>query len=125
MFPYIATLCERNDTSTISTLEAEAATLEVGNTGKVLKGGNILEGNTPPNGKDLNDFIFINAEIVDRVTKQLYPTTRGSVENLASHWVMTYNGNNTVITPPAGTSKGAYIELVFGFGDPQEADTPG
>ncbi|WP_444890509.1 hypothetical protein [Microbulbifer sp. DLAB2-AA] len=95
--------CDAQDPTTVSQIEAGITAYS---TTKLIW-GNITTESTGDN------YIFVNA------TSTSHPINfgaRGS-KNLINKWTMDYNPTNTV------RSDGKHIEVIFGWGDPQEADS--
>jgi len=75
-------------------------------------GGTVVAGITENSSPGSGD-IFYNAQ-PQSFTTQLTPSSRGTLTNLVYEWTMAYNG--------AGGFDPRNIELVFGYGDPQDSE---
>lgn len=76
-------------------------------------GGTVVAGITT-NGSPGPGDIFYAAK-AEKFSAPLSPPSRGTLTNLVYEWTMTYNGG--------GGYNPNNVELVFGYGDPQESET--
>lgn len=76
-------------------------------------GGTVVAGITTSRSPGPGD-IFYGAA-AQKFSAPLKPSSRGKLTNLVYEWTMTYNGN--------GGFNPDNVELVFGYGDPQDSET--
>jgi hypothetical protein len=99
--------CSASDTGAVSDLISEAEGIITPNVGELV-GDHI---STSASKSD--SAIFYQAT---SVTHDVTLHNGEVLENYITSWTMTYNGDNTAV------SGGDDVEIVFGYGDPQEAD---
>lgn len=99
--------CSASNQTAVNALIREAETILTPNVGKLL-GSHISTSSSKS-----DTAIFYNAS---NETHTVTLHNGQKLNNYITSWTMTYNGSNTVV------SSGDDVEIVFGYGDPQEAD---
>lgn len=99
--------CSASNTSDVTCLISEAEAIIAPNVGKLV-GTHISTSQS-----ESDSAVFYNAT---SMTHTVTLNNGQKLENYVTSWTMTYNGNNTVV------SGGDDVEIVFGYGDPNEAD---